>query len=91
MPGKAEFLGTPKGWTGDARLYRVIPSARFKRYFDSRVRRSQFVVVSAIHGETYIFPSDRRGNCKNWSELPGSFQGDHDHKRALAQGGWVLL
>jgi len=55
---------------------------------------AEYVVVSAASvmysgPETYVFKSDAEGEVLNWGELGGSFQGDLDHERALAEAGYV--
>jgi len=33
--------------------------------------------------ETFVFPADSNGKIISWTELPGSFRGDLDHKKAI--------
>ena len=45
------------------------------------------VVTSATNvmgePETYVFPSDEKGNVTDWLELPGSYKGGLDHGEAI--------
>ena len=54
----------------------------------------RFVVVSALHHkdgpETYIFPSDDKGEIFDWGELTGSYRGGTDHAEALRRAGYVI-
>ena len=49
--------------------------------------KTRFVVTSAVCAysgpETYIFPTDSKGEVTSWGELPGSFQGGLDHEEAI--------
>lgn len=38
--------------------------------------------------ETYIFEADATGEVMDWVELPGSFQGEINHAKALANMGY---
>lgn len=54
-----------------------------------------YLVVSAADvpfsgPETYIFKSDSKGEVLSYSELPGSFRGALDHKRALENAGFEV-
>jgi len=88
---EAKFISKVIAFKGDARLYRMDPP-----YIGN-----DYVVVSAVTvpntmtlsggPETYIFKSDSHGLILNFSELPGSFRGDMDHKRALANAGYTIV
>ena len=88
---EAKFISKVIAFKGDARLYRMDPP-----YIGN-----DYVVVSAVTvpntmtlsggPETYIFKSDSHGLILNLSELPGSFRGDMDHKRALANAGYTIV
>jgi hypothetical protein len=72
-------------WRGDARLYKLSPP----------MRADMYVVVSAVDAsysgpETYIFGSNKDGECPSMLELPGSFKGGKDHALALARAGYAL-
>ena len=52
--------------------------------------RYNYVITSTSYdtdgaAETYLFPSDEDGNILAWRQLPGSFQGDFDHNRAIEE------
>ncbi|QOI66975.1 hypothetical protein SEA_GARDENSTATE_63 [Microbacterium phage GardenState] len=68
---------------GEAHLYHVTDGTH-----------EAHVVVSGVFAysgpETYIFPADEEGNVLDWMELPGSFQGDIDHERALRDAGFTI-
>lgn len=53
------------------------------------------IIVSAAsvlgEPETYIFGADEDGTCTDWSELYGSFKGDLNHARALANAGYRIV
>jgi len=82
--GKAVPIKKLTGFTGNAALYRLDPP------LDGNV----FVVVSAtdkyVEAETYIFAADETGNVIDWGELDGSFRGDLDHAKALANAGYEV-
>lgn len=70
-------------WQGDARLYELTEPVQYRGG-----HLTNYVVVSAtvVPGsgpETYMFASDEDGNVLSWGELPGSFRGGLDHKKAL--------
>lgn len=75
---------------GTAALYKLNPPlANYEN--DSR---HYYVIVSAVTAytgdETFILPADGHGNVIDWGELPGSFQGGKDHKRALIGAGYTV-
>jgi hypothetical protein len=80
-------------WTGDARLYRVDPPAKYHVEGDhDTVLETEFIIVSAVNAmfsgpETYIFPANRDGTAINMLEIDGSFKGDLDHEQALRNAG----
>lgn len=90
MSKTATFIKKLKGFTGDARLYRVDPPMK-----DEDNNDTDHVVVSATVApfsgpETYIFASGGNGEIASWLELEGSFQGALDHEGALAGAGYKL-
>ena len=94
MKRTAKFIKELDGWTGEARLYKVTPPTKYDELEEGET--TDFVVVSATFAafsgsETYIFPSDSEGNVLDWGELPGSFRGEHNHKRALINAGYSVI
>lgn len=97
LPVHATFVRELDGWNGDARLYRLSEMIRagYEPWEDGPDERPLvgFVIVSAVDHfatETYIFPANHDGTAVNMQELPGSFRGDCDHRRAIEGAGWVL-
>lgn len=90
MSKTATFIKDLRGFRGRARLYRLDPPAPD---YDGNPR--EYVVVSAVDAmfsgpETYIFPASAEGEVVDWLEMDGSFQGDLDHERALANAGYTV-
>ena len=61
---------------------------------DDKIQRTLYVISSFNHpaiidaggtAETYIFPANELGEIIDWSELYGSFQGAHNHDRAMRE------
>lgn len=58
---------------------------------------ADFVVASAVDvpiqgcPETYLFPANSEGAVLSWLELPGSFKGERDHRRALVDAGYEVV
>lgn len=82
----------PSSWTGDARLYRLSEPVQFNEGKNTTF----YVVVSAANAlfsgpETYIFPADKSGECLDWLELDGSFEGSFDHELALNRAGFTVI
>jgi len=85
---KAEFIKSLGGsWNGDARLYKLTPP----------LDGAEYVVVSAVvpffsGPETYIFPSNKKGEVESWmEEMEGSFRGALDHVEALGNAGYEVV
>src|SRR5687767_5916908 len=85
------------GFQGDARLYELSEPVEYDYDYDTEKYKSstRYVVVSAADAmfsgpETYIFPGDEQGQIVDWGELDGSFKGDLDHERALAEAGFAV-
>ena len=78
-------------WLGDASLYKLSEFIAYNEPFekdDPPAEKTEFIVVSSVTAifsgpETFIFPADKEGNCLNWSQLEGSYQGGLDHIKAL--------
>lgn len=86
---EAIFVKDIKGFTGDARLYKLNPPIEYDG------ESHKYVIVSATNAmfsgpETYIFPADKKGKIINWGELPGSFQGECNHREALENAGYEI-
>jgi len=92
----ATFIRHIKGWTGDARLYRLSePLIKKSEYDGDAEEKYDYVVVSAVVAmfsgpETYIFGSDKEGEVESYHELKGSLRGKLDHTVALAGAGYLL-
>ena len=77
----ARFLSRRDG-TGEGRVYELTPPLDGHKY----------VWVSAVVApETFIFPSNRRGDVSDWGELPGSIKGVLDHEAALKEAGYTVV
>ena len=77
----------------EQRYYRLDPPLEYDPSWDGTKCLTQFIVVSASSlmpsgPETYIFPADKDGQITNWLELDGSFRGELNHNRALANIGY---
>lgn len=85
----AKLVKKVEDWRGDARLYKL---SRPVKYGYPVKRQTSYVVVSAVttysDPETYIFPSNKKGEVLDGTELPGSFRGGLDHRKALQGAGY---
>ena len=91
----ATFIRQLPGWRGDARLYRLSQPVRY-----TNSDATTYVVVSAVvlpallsqsgECETYIFPSDDKGEVLSWIQLRGSTKDTLFHEVAIEEAGWVL-
>ncbi len=86
-----------KGFSGDARLYRLSEKISYGWDYDTEESKgdTDHVIVSAavvmMSGpETYIFPSNENGDIVDWGELNGSFKGELNHSMAIDYAGWEL-
>jgi hypothetical protein len=73
------------GFRRHAALYRVTPP----------MQGHQFVVVAWAHEmstgpKTNVFGADANGKVVDWTPLPGSMSGDHNHTEVLAKAGYTL-
>lgn len=91
----AVFIKPVPGFTGDARLFKLIPPLE---EYDCNVGVTgpfEYVVVSATRmagiPETYIFPSDEDGDVVDWGQLQGSYHGGLSHVEALRRAGYVAV
>lgn len=87
-----------QSYPGDARLYKLDPPYNGDDPYTGESVFAEHVIVSAIPvsgfvrtPETYIFPATETGEVTDWGELPGSFQGDMDHERALTGLGYQIV
>lgn len=87
-------------YKGAANLYRLDPPmvyAEWRYEDDTHIEKQyEYVLVSAavvpFEGpETYIFPADSEGNVTDFSELPGSYRGGLNHKKALRGAGYEMV
>lgn len=79
-----------QGWRGDAALYELDPPLEIDGGFFPHV------VVSAVNApfsgpETYIFKADKDGNVFDMGELDGSFRGERNHAKAIANMGYQIV
>ena len=93
---QAVFVKNLEGWTGDAKLYKMLPPLVATDYDDKTVETHEFVIVSAAVAmfsgpETYIFPATEDGEAKNYSEMEGSYRGGLDHAEALRGAGYEAV
>lgn len=104
MPEKrAHLIAELDGYTGDARLYKVVPPlAGRPDYSDdepSEPETHDYVIVSktVVQGlfggaETYIFAADpTTWKVKNFSKMPGSLRGDFTHAEVLERLGYTII
>ena len=89
---KATFVAdVSKHYNGHAELFLLNKSA----FINGSRKKYNHIVVSAIDNgviaETYIFPADRNGFVKDFSELPGSYKGGTDIDVALLGGGYEIV
>ena len=75
----------PKG-KGDMRLY----------HCDTGGCLPEYVIVSAVNAvfsgpETYIFEANDKGEVVDYGELEGSFRGELNHAKALANAGYSIV
>jgi hypothetical protein len=82
---------SPKSQNDEVRLYELSEPVE---YADGR--NTRFVIVAAINGiltgpETHIYPATKSGNVLDWSELPGSVQGEMNCDTALQRVGWKIV
>ncbi len=73
------------GWNGHASLYRLDPPLDGEEYVIASAAR-----VSGLAIETYLFPSDKDGNPKSYSEMDGSVKGTLSHADALGLAGYEI-
>lgn len=102
----ATHIATMIDWQSDARMYRlsvshkgfrwVIVSATTLKRQDDLGQQAFFELASMMAGlestgdETFIFGCDAFGDYDSLATLPGSFQGDKDHARALRNAGFAV-
>ena len=81
-------------------LYKVSPPVEYDKPWDdkkvSKAKTTEYIVVSAANvmmsgPETYIFPSNEKGEVIDWTELDGSYRGGLDHHEALTNAGYEVL
>lgn len=87
-----------EGWRGDARWYILSEPISYTSrdaYGDEVPHTTNYVIVSALAtsegGQTYIFPANDNGEELDMKELPGSYVGGLDHRRALWNAGFILV
>ena len=93
---QAVFVKNLEGFTGDAKLYKMLPPLVATDYDGKTVETHEFVIVSATVAmfsgpETYIFPATEYGECKSYGELDGSYRGGLDHAEALRCAGYEAV
>lgn len=91
----AKFIKELEGFSGKAELYKLEPAIEQTSWVDDKVKKYDYVIVSAIVApysgpETYIFGATKDGEIANWSELNGSFRGALDHEQALKNAGYEV-
>jgi len=82
-------------FVGQAELFKVDPPIGFDMDYETNKNKKQtsYVIVFAAMAfsppETYIFPATPDGKIENWMELAGSFKGELDIKKALANADYT--
>lgn len=80
----------------DQRLYRLSTPMKFGGY-NGEFYETEYVIVSAVVAmdtqlpETYIFPATETGRKLSYVDLPGSFRGELNHRKALENAGYVVI
>jgi len=77
------FLRDVIGWGGPSKLWKCSDY-----YLCPKAGQIGWFVVSCALDQkgrrrTYLFAVDESGDTLDWNELPGSFEGDLDHERAV--------
>ena len=96
MSKTATLVRALNGFTGSAALYKLSEPLHYLDWDEdgNEVEMAAlYVVISAANvifsgPETYIFPSNRKGEVVSWGELPGSYRGGLDHHEALRGAGY---
>ena len=94
----AKHIKTLKGFAGNASLYELSEPIEYDKPWDDEdppAKTTKLVVVSAANvmfsgNETYIFPSNEKGEIIDWGELEGSYRGGLDHTEALRNAGFEI-
>ena len=60
-----------------------------------RIDGNKYVITSASDvgpsgPETYVFPSNQKGEIIDWGELPGSYRGDLVHEKCFEKIGYKI-
>ncbi len=102
---RAIFIKHMDSWRGEAKLYRLVPppfhcgrrgrfyvvvsAADLNKIFEEEGFPEH--LWNPMMVETYIFRTTRLGKVLRWEELPGSFKGGMDHRKALMRMGYHEL
>lgn len=80
----------------DQKLYKLSRPMKYGGY-NGEFYETEYVVVSAIVAmdtqlpETFIFPATETGRILSYLDLPGSFRGELNHRKALENAGYVVI
>jgi len=81
----SKFATKIKQLQNDKILWEVFP----------RIDGNKYVITSASDvgpsgPETYVFPSNEKGEIIDWGELPGSYRGDLAHEKCFKNIGYKI-
>jgi hypothetical protein len=81
----SKFATKIKQLQNDKILWEVFP----------RIDGNKYVITSASDvgpsgPETYVFPSNEKGEIIDWGELPGSYRGDLVHEKCFKNIGYKI-
>ncbi|MBU2177736.1 MAG: hypothetical protein KJ556_21800 [Gammaproteobacteria bacterium] len=90
------FIQERHGPVSHQKRFRLMEPYDYKRWDEDPTQRVEYTIVSAATvpfsgPETYIFRANEKFEVEEWLEMPGSFQGELDHERALTEGGFVCI
>lgn len=80
----------------DQQLYRLSTPMKYGGY-NGEFYETEYVIVSAVvamdtqRPETFIFPATETGRILSYLDLPGSFRGELNHRKALENAGYVVI
>lgn len=78
-----------------AKKIKELPNNKILWEVFPRIDGNKYVITSASDvgpsgPETYVFPSNEKGEIIDWGELPGSYRGDLVHKKCFEKIGYKI-